>query len=128
MLIAAVTAMLTAVVLGLWLSAQYLIHETPPRRLTATGVIHGTAGASAVVLLLLALQGPKRGVHTGAGGFGWASFCFMAIAFAGGLTILGFHMRRRGAPTLLIAIHGMLGMAGGVMLSAWWASPASFGR
>ena len=99
MLIAAVTAMLVAVVLGLWLSAKYLIHETPPKGLALTGIVHGIAGASAVTLMLLALRGPRRGVHTGAGGCGWASFCLMAGALAGGLTILSFHMRRRGAPT-----------------------------
>jgi hypothetical protein len=67
-------------------------------------------------------------VHTGAGGFGWTAFALMALALAGGVTILTFHLRKRGAPVLLIAMHAMLGIAGGVMLSAWWASPVNFGQ
>ena len=128
MLIAALVAMLTAVCLGLWLSALYLIREEPPKKIPLAGMIHGTAGAAAVGLLLLALRGPPRGVHTGAGGFGWTAFALLAVTLAGGVTILTYHLRRKGAPTLLIAMHAMLGIAGGVMLSAWWASPASYGR
>jgi hypothetical protein len=128
MLIAALAAMLAAICLGLWLSAMYLIREEPPKTIPVTGMLHGAAGLAAVALLLLALRGPPRGVHTGAGGFGWTAFGLMAAALAGGLTILTFHLRRKGAPTLLIAMHAMLGIAGGVMLSAWWASPVSFGR
>jgi hypothetical protein len=128
MLIAAMFAMVIAVFLGLWLGALYLIHEEPPKHVPRVGMVHGAAGATAVALLLLALQGPRRGVHTGAGGFGWTAFTLMALALAGGVTILTLHLRKRGAPTLLIAMHAMLGVAGSVMLSAWWSSPASFGR
>jgi len=128
MLIAAISVMALAVVLGLWLSSLYLVREEPPKGTPLTGLIHGAAGATSVVLLWLALRGPPRGVHTGAGGFGWTAFYLMALALAGGVTILSFHLRRRGAPALLIAMHGMLGIAGGLMLAAWWASPASLGR
>jgi hypothetical protein len=128
MLIAALSAMATAIVLGLWLASLHLVREEPPKGIPVTGMLHGAAGASSVVLLWLALRGPPRGVHTGAGGFGWTAFWLMALALAGGVTILSFHLRRRGAPPLLIVMHGMLGMAGGLMLSAWWASPASLGR
>jgi hypothetical protein len=128
MLTACISALGVAVCLGLWLSAQILINEDPPKRIPVTGIIHATAGAATVILLLLALRGPPRGVHTGAGAFGWTSFVLLAITLAGGATILSFHLRRRGAPTLLIAMHAMLGIAGAVLLSAWWASPASYGR
>jgi hypothetical protein len=128
MLIAAISAMAIAIVLGLWLASLHLVREEPPKGIPITGVLHGSAGAASVVLLLLALRGPPRGVHTGAGGFGWTAFALMVLALAGGITILSFHLRRRGAPALLIAMHGMLGIAGGVLLSAWWASPASYGR
>ncbi len=128
MLIAAITAMLAAIGLGLWLSALYLIREEPPKTIPVAGMFHGASGLAAVVLLLLALRGPPRGLHTGAGGFGWTAFALMAAALAGGVTILTFHLRRKGAPTLLIAMHAMLGIAGGVMLAAWWASPASYGK
>jgi hypothetical protein len=120
--------MCIAIVLGLWLGSLYLVREEPPSGVPLIGMLHGSAGAAAVVLLFLALRGPPRGVHTGAGGFGWTAFWLMALALAGGVTILSLHLRRRGAPTLLIAMHGMLGIAGGVLLSAWWASPVSFGH
>jgi hypothetical protein len=128
MLNAAIATMLAALCLGLWLSGLHLVREEPPKTIPVTGMIHGAAGLAAVVLLLLALRGPARGVHTGAGSFGWTAFALMAAALAGGITILTFHLRRKGAPTLLIAMHGMLGIAGAVMLSAWWASPASYGK
>jgi hypothetical protein len=128
MLTASLTVTTIVVLLGLWLSSLHLIREEPPRTIPVTGMVHGAAGAVAVVLLLVALQGPRRGVHTGAGGFGWTAFALMALALAGGVTILTFHLRKRGAPVLLIAMHAMLGIAGGVMLSAWWASPVNFGQ
>jgi hypothetical protein len=128
MLIAALATMLTAVCLGMWLSAIILIREEAPKKIPVTAMLHATVGATAVVLRFLALQGPKRGEHTGAGGFGWTAFAMMALALALGITILSYHLRRRGAPTLLIAFHAMLGISGGVMLSAWWASPVSFGH
>jgi hypothetical protein len=128
MLIAAISTMGFTICLGMWLGALYLIREEPPKRIPITGIVHGSAGAICVVLLLLALRGPARGVHTGAGAFGWTSFVFLAIALAGGAAILSFHLRRRGAPTVLIAMHGMLGLAGGILLAAWWASPVSFDR
>jgi hypothetical protein len=128
MLIAALSTMGVTVCLGMWLGALYLVREEAPKRIPITGLVHGSAGALCVLLLLLALRGPPRGVHTGAGAFGWASFGLLATALLGGATILGFHLRRRGAPTLLIAMHGMLGAAGGILLAAWWASPVSFDR
>jgi hypothetical protein len=125
MLIAAVSVMAVAIVLGLWLGSLYLVRDEPPKAIPITGLLHGAAGATSVVLLLLALRGPPRGEHTGAGSFGWTAFWLMALALAGGVTILSFHLRRRGAPALLIAMHGMLGISGGLILAAWWASPAS---
>ena len=125
MLIAALSTMGVTICLGMWLGALYLVREEPPKRILVTGIIHGSTGAVCVLLLLLALRGPARGVHTGAGAFGWVSFAMLATALLGGATILSFHLRRRGAPTLLIAMHGMLGAAGGILLAAWWASPAS---
>ena len=128
MLIAALAAMGFTILLGMWLGALYLIREEPPKRIPVTGLLHGSAGVLSVVLLLLALRGPPRGVHTGAGAFGWTGFALLAAALAGGVAILTFHLRRRGAPTLLIAMHGMAGVAGGILLAAWWASPVSYGR
>ena len=128
MLIAAISTMSFTVSLGLWLGALYLVREEPPKTLPITGIVHGTAGAACVVLLLLALGGPRRGLHTGAGAFGWASFAILLAALLAGATILSLHLRRRGAPSLLIALHGMLGLTGGILLAAWWASPVSFGR
>lgn len=126
MLIAAIAAMCITVCLGLWLSAVILINEAPSRKTPPVALVHGLAGSVTVVLLLLALQGPRRGVQTGAGGFGWTGFVMLALALAGGLTILTLQLRRRGAPTLLIAFHAMLGIGGAIMMSAWWASPVSY--
>ena len=128
MLIAAVVAMVVTVALGLWLASLHLIPEKPPQRVPVVGIVHALAGATATGALLLALRGPPRGVQTGAGSFGWIAFGTMALALLGGLTVLGLHLRRRGAPSLVIAAHALLGITGGVVMAAWYASPSSYGH
>ena len=125
MLIAALSTMGVTICLGMWLGALYLVREEPPKRILVTGIIHGShrRGLRAASAAGPARAGARRAHRAGA--FGWVSFAMLATALVGGATILSFHLRRRGAPTLLIAMHGMLGAAGGILLAAWWASPAS---
>jgi peptidoglycan biosynthesis protein MviN/MurJ (putative lipid II flippase) len=122
MFYAAIAILCIAVALGLWLSAQYLIEEKKPPIMSRVAAIHGSAGALCVALLYLSLH------HAGhsAGKFGWTAFIVLAAALAGGLTILSFHLRGKQINPTLVAMHASAGMAGAVMLAAYFASPASF--
>jgi hypothetical protein len=124
---AALATSFLALMLGGWLSTIYLLREEAPRG-RITGLVHGSLGAATVVLLFLALQGPRRGTTTGAGGFGWTSFVILALALTGGLAILATHMRRRPVSPVLVAMHACAGLAGAVILAAWWVAPSSYGR
>lgn len=124
MFYAAIAILCVAVTLGLWLSAQHLIEEKKPAIMGRVAAIHGTAGAICVALLYLALHHPGHP----AGKFGWTAFVVLAAALAGGLTILSFHLRGKQVSPALVAMHASAGMAGAVMLAAYFASPASFAR
>jgi hypothetical protein len=113
-----------AVMLGLWLSAQYLIEETKPPIMARVAAVHGSAGALCVALLYLTLHHPGPP----AGKFGWTAFVVLAAALLGGLTILSFHLRGKPVNPTLVAMHASAGLAGAVMLAAYFSTPASFGR
>ncbi len=128
MLIAALAVVSAAVLIGLALGTLYMIKEDPPKRIMVVGWLHGALGATGVGLLLLALRGASRGVAQGAGSFGWISGTMLAATLAGGIVILAGHLRRKPNPPLLIAMHATLGVAGYVMLAAYFSMPASMGR
>lgn len=130
-LAATMGVMFIAVLLGLWLSSLYLLREEPPKS-RIVGLIHGTIGATCVVLLYEALSRPNTGqgpnAGHGAGGFGWTAFYILAITLAGGLTMLSLQLTRRPVSPLIVAMHATAGIAGAVILSAYWVSPSSYGR
>jgi hypothetical protein len=128
MLIAAVSILGIVVLIGLVLGSLYILYESPPTRVMTIGWLHGVLGATGVIVLLLALRGPARGVAQGAGAFGWVSGAMLTATLAGGLLIVLIHMRRRAVPPLLIAMHGTLGVAGYVLLAAYFSSKASIGH
>ncbi len=124
MLLVTMGILCVAVVLGLWLSAQYLIEEAKPAIMGRIAAVHGAAGAACVLLLYLTLHHPGPP----AGKFGWTAFVVLAAALAGGVTVLSFHLRGKPVAPALVAMHASAGMAGAVMLAAYYSSPASFGR
>jgi hypothetical protein len=133
LLTAAMGTVFLAVLLGAWLSSLYLLREEPPKGMIV-GLIHGTLGTATVALVLFALQGPRthqtpHGPHTGgAGSFGWTAFAVLAATLVGGVTILFNHLRGRPIMPLLIAMHACAGVAGAVILAAYYSTPASYGR
>jgi hypothetical protein len=130
-LAAAMGALFLAVVLGLWLGSLYLLREQPPKGMIV-GLIHGIIGAACVALLFWALHGPGTvpGPHFGhaAGNFGWTAFIVLAATLLGGLTILSLRLLRKSISPLLIGMHATAGIAGAVILCAYWVNPGSFGR
>jgi hypothetical protein len=133
LLTAGMGTLFLAILLGAWLSSLYLLREEPPKGMVV-GLIHGTLGTATVALVLLALQGPRTHatahgpVTSSAGSFGWTGFVVIAATLAGGLTILFNHLRNRPISPLLIAMHACGGVAGGVILAAYYSTAASFGR
>lgn len=81
------------------------------RRLPAVAVIHGVLGAAGLTLLVLALQGPRRGDAMGVGSFGTAA----AVLFGIGI----FIPLLRGPRGLVIATHASVAITAFVIFLAW---------
>jgi hypothetical protein len=86
------------------------------------GPMHGLAGLSGLVLLLLALRGPVRGAAYGVAGFGGVAAALLGLAIATGLVVLTVR-RRRGDPMLAIGLHATLAIFGLVLLAAYASIP-----
>ena len=124
MLSIAVAVMCVAVGIGLWLGAQILIIEVPSAHTRKVAIVHGVVAVGCVVLTYVALVRPGPPVSA----FGWGAWYILAATLAGGLTILTFNLLRRTPATPLIAVHAMAGLAGAVMLAAYFSTKGSFGR
>lgn len=107
--------------LGLALALPHGLRRT--RLLRLTGPLHGILGASGLVLLLVALRGPTRGVAYGAGGFGTMAAILLGCAILAGLLVLRARLRTRG-PMMAIGIHATLAIFGLVLLAAYASMPA----
>lgn len=105
-------AVAAGTILALWhLRATDDGASRPP---LAAGIAHGVVGGVGLVVLLLALRGPARGVTAGVGSFGTMSAVLFAAALLTGLVILVF--RRR---AVVMAIHAGIAVSGYVLLLAW---------
>jgi hypothetical protein len=104
-----------AVVLGVTLALQYL----RGRRVRIVGLVHGLVGAGGLLLLVIALQGPRRGDAMGVGSFGTAAAVLFSIALALGLV---FAVLRAFTPRLagiVIATHASAAITAYVLFLAW---------
>jgi hypothetical protein len=105
------------VALGLTLALLYV--RGPLLRQPFPGIIHGLTGAVGLGLLILALQGPRRGDAMGAGSFGIVAAVLFGLALAFG-PLIWFLGRR--APHLaggIIAVHASLAITAFVLFLAW---------
>ena len=119
MLNAAFYVLAIAVLLGTLLAVLHFSKAgaaLPPWPLAA---LHALLALGGFGLLLVALQGPPRGVDQGMGSFGTiaAALFVMAALFGGGL--LAGRLRRRPPGTTLIGIHAMIAVTGFVILIAY---------
>jgi len=86
------------------------------------GPLHGLAGLSGFVLLLLALRGPARGAAYGAAGLRVMAAALLGVAILIGPVVLAVR-RRRGDPMLAIGLHATLAVFGLVLLAAYATIP-----
>jgi hypothetical protein len=113
---AAVWVLTVAVVAGTILALWHLrsTDDGASRPPLVAGLAHGAVGALGLVLLLLALRGPPRGVEAGAGAFGTTAAVLFAAAVVTGLVILA--IRRK---AIVMAIHAGIAITAYVLLLAW---------
>lgn len=99
--------------LGLWHLRATEGTSRPP---VSVGIVHGLIGAAGLVVLLLSLRGPPRGVAAGAESFGKVAAVIFGAALLTGLAVL---LRRRKVPAVTMAIHSGLAITAYVLLLAW---------
>jgi hypothetical protein len=83
------------------------------------GALHGALGAAGLALLLLTLQGPRRGEAMGVGSFGFFAAVLLALALVFGLFVLLLLRRASPAAGFMIAVHATMAITGYVLLLAW---------
>jgi hypothetical protein len=97
---------------------MFHLRGTSQRKRTLA-ILHGLAGATGFALLLIALQGPRRGDAMGVGSFGIAASVLFGAALALG-PFIPFSLRRSPLTTgVTIATHACLAIAGFVLYLAW---------
>jgi hypothetical protein len=83
------------------------------------GALHGMAGATGLVVLILALQAPARGAEYGVSAFGPAAAVLVALALVMGLVVLILARRFRRTSGLVIAVHSTIAVTAFVLLLAY---------
>lgn len=78
----------------------------------ALAVLHGLLAASGLVVLSLAV------LRSGSGGRPAMALGLFLLAALGGFGLLSFHLRRRRLPGALVVGHGLLAVAGFLLLLA----------
>jgi hypothetical protein len=92
-------------------------HQTQPA--WPFGALHGALGFIGLVILLLALRGPSRGIAMGVGSFGRVAAVLLAMALLAGLAILVVRLCYRRTPGLLVGIHATIAISSVVILAAY---------
>ena len=123
MLDLAFVVLLAAGMLGSFLALGFLRGgDTVPAMIRAMrpyvgqlALLHGSLGATGLLVLLLALRGAVHPV-VGAAGFGRIAAWLLGIGLLVGLLILA--TARRGRVSILVAVHATLAISGIVVLMA----------
>lgn len=110
MFITAIGLFALAALAGATMAIQHFRGHTPPR--LALAILHGALAASGLLVLLLAVM------KTGLSGAPAIALGLLLVAALGGFTLLSFHLRRRALPSPLVLGHGLLAVAGFLVLLA----------
>jgi hypothetical protein len=97
-----------AALAGATMAIQHFRGRTPPP--LGLAMLHGVLAASGLLVLLLAVM--KAGVS----GPPAIALGLFLVAALGGFTLLSFHLRRRALPSALVLGHGLLAVAGFLVL------------
>lgn len=108
MLYVAIALFAVAAVLGLCMAVLHFRGRTPPPPLLA--VFHGLVAASGLVILLVAV------IRNHLGGTSVIALGLLVLAALGGFGVLSFHLRGRALSSGLVAGHGLLAVAGFIVL------------
>lgn len=85
--------------------------ELPPMGLA---IVHGLFAAAGLVVLIL---GVMQSAAAGTAGIALAIFLVAAL---GGFLLFSYHLRKRALPVPLVAVHGLVAVAGFVTLLVWY--------
>jgi hypothetical protein len=89
------------------------------RRKPRSGIVHGLMGATGLGLLIIAIQGPRRGDEMGVGSFGFTAAVLFGLALAFGPLIPVSHRRLPQIASLILVTHAILAITGFVLFLAW---------
>ncbi len=95
----------------------------PVGRIWLPGAAHGLVGIAGSALLVLGLQGPARGIRSGAGSFGTIAAVLLAAALALGLLVAANRLRRKRPSAVVLGVHATLAITGLTLLAAYVSAP-----
>jgi hypothetical protein len=116
MLIAAFIVLAIAVLLGSVLAVLHLRTEAIAVAPWPLAALHGFAAIVGFGCLLLALQGPPRGLAMGTAAFGAIAAVLLALALLFGIAVFAMRRRGRRRAGALIGVHATLAVMGFVVL------------
>jgi hypothetical protein len=119
MLLSSTAILVIAALLGISLAVLHARGERPKRPSWKLAALHGILGLSGLMALLIALQGPPRGVQTGEGQFGLFAAVLLTVTLVVGIVPIVARVRRRPLPALTIGLHATLAIMGLVILAAY---------
>ena len=104
-------------VAGIGLCCFYLLERPIRGWARLASVVHGVAGAAGVAVVVAAVFRAASDAQ----GFGRLAAGFLAATLLGGLAVAAAQVRRRRPAGLLVALHATVGMAGLVILAAYFS-------
>lgn len=119
MLTAAITLLFIVVLVGSAL-AVLDIAGGQATRLWPLAALHGLIAVAGFACLVLALQGPVRGLGEGTASFGTLSAWLLLAAGLLGANLLAARLRKRRMPGMLIGLHATVAVTGFVVLAAYY--------
>jgi hypothetical protein len=119
MLIAAFVILGIAVLLGAVLAVLHLRTDGAARPRWQLAALHGFFAIAGLGCLVLALQGPPRGLDQGAGSFGIIAAALITLAALLGAGFLVARFCKMRIAGILIGIHATFAVSGFVILAAY---------